>query len=841
MNADDEQLVAGWIAAALADLEAGKQVDLAQLCRERPEFAEEVAEALGLRHALAGLRERERDPASPAGSLLAARYRLLAPIGSGAAGTVWRAHDERLDREVAVKLLHRGLFDDADGERRFHREATALAAHEHAHIVRIHDQGRTDDGTTFLVTELLHGVSLQAVLAAAHAAMPDGPSMARFPHVEWLRALLPEAELEHNWLRQAVRWTAELGEALVAAHREGVCHRDVKPGNAFVRASGSAVLLDFGIAARAGDASITRTQMVLGTPCYMAPEQARGRVEPHPTLDVYGLAATLYHLVTLAPPHEGDLQQVMVSLRLEDPVPASRLCRGLPRDVQAVLDHGLERDPRRRYATMQDLVRDLRAFLDHAPVTARPLGRTARTWRRLARRPARSVAIGTTTLALVFGGIAVPAWLGLQAQAAENERAQRLARLPADLCIEGRPEQRALVPLDETRDVLADLDRLLELDGRDVAVRLMRASTLLDMGEVERAHRDFAALAALAKSSYVQALAERYANAAPAAGGVATIDLTNLPEPETQVDFFLAGFHALRAHDCERADEWLSAAEDYLPARDLRLLAILGRKKPDPQRAIREASWLEGVYGHATARTQHTLAAAHLQLREYAQAIPFCERAIALRPHRHGPWNNLGLAHLRLGHLDEALRCYRRAVDERPDFDNSLSGLCQTLRELGRHDEARTAAGRITDVGWREYELGNIDLTRALAALLEEDAEGQQKAAADAVVHFTNAAAEPASANPKAGSVRASQMLAQALAEGRPDRAMVPLLFGLRADPRNARQIANLSALLRVTEITDDVRDRLRLWLLDLAVDLAPEDPTYQRLRAALFDQLRAR
>jgi tetratricopeptide (TPR) repeat protein len=429
----------------------------------------------------------------------------------------------------------------------------------------------------------------------------------------------------------------------------------------------------------------------------------------------------------------------------------------------------------------------------------------------------------------------------VQAHAAENEFARGRARLPADLCIEGRADQRALVPIDETRDILADLDHLLDLDGGDVAVRLMRASTLLDMGERERARLDLEHLAAISGSDYVRAVAERLSRAEPKTGGVHTLDLEGLPEPESSIDCFLAGFHALRARDCERADELLSRDESYLPARDLRLLAIIGKRKADPQRALREAAWLEGAYGRATARTQHTMAVAHLQLREYAKAIPFCERAIELRAKRHGPWNNLGLAHLRLGHLDEALRCYERAVAERPEYDNSLSGLCQTLRELKRHDEARAAARRMTDVGWREYELGNLELTRALDAMLAQDAAGQRDCAAVAARHFAAAVAARDSENPKAQSAQASQLLAQALADERPDRAMTPLLFGLRSDPRNARQIANLAMLLKVTEFTDDVRDRLRLWLLDLAVDLAPDDPAYRSLRAALLQQLRSR
>ncbi|MFY9343707.1 MAG: serine/threonine-protein kinase [Planctomycetota bacterium] len=838
MNADDDTL-AEYLAQALADQEAGLPLDLAALCGDRPDLVPAVAAALGLSSDLPALHRTSLATDAAVTGTLAGRYTLQAAIGRGASGTVYRARDERLQREVAVKLLHRGLFASDEAEARFQREAVALAAHEHAHIVRVHDQGQTEDGTTFLVTELLRGLPLQAVLDAAIEALPCGPSAQAFAGIDWLRDLLPDARLEASWLRQIVAWMADLGDGLAAAHAQGLCHRDVKPGNAFVTSEGRIVLLDFGIAARAGDAALTRDQAVIGTPCYMAPEQARGNHEPHPALDVYGLGATLYHLLTHRPPHQGDLQQVLVALRLEDPKPAPSLHRGLPRDLRAILDHALAKQPAHRYPTMLAMVADLRAFLAHLPIAVRPLGPVRRLVRHALRRPARTTAIAVSVLAAGALFAAISGWAGLSQVERRQEHFRQQARLPADLCIEGHPDKRALVPLAERLAMLAELDQVLELDRDDIGIRLLRAASFLDHGDLAAARSDLDAIAAHADSPYLRELAHRYGAASKDARGLLRLDQANLPEPTTTQDCFVAGFHALRDRDCERADELLTRAADFPPARDLRLLAILGRKKTEPDRAIAEANALEGLYGQPTARTQHALAAAMLQRREWEKALPYAQESLRLRPDRHGPWNNLALAHLRLGHREEALRCYQRAVELRPWFENSMSGLCQTLRELGRYDEARAAAARIEDVGWREHELGHLELQLAIQALTQGETERRVTAAEGAIAHFDAATKDTTTRNPAIGSIPAVLQLARSLLGDDADAALPPFLLQLRRDPRNPRLISNLAAMLAAASLDADDVARLRLWLLDLAIDLDPNQPDHQIARQRLIESLR--
>src|SRR5690606_29711279 len=184
----------------------------------------------------------------------------------------------------------------------------------------------------------------------------------------------------------------DVAAGLGAAHAQGVYHRDVKPSNILIPTDLRAVLLDFGIAARAGDPSLTAGETALGTPCYMAPEQATGGQRSAATIDVYGLSATLYHLLTGKAPFDGDAAQVVARLQREDPLPPHVVRPDLPRDLAAIVEKGMAREPRHRYATIRELEADLRAFLAHRPVSARPLSRIARAVRRSRRHPARTTA-----------------------------------------------------------------------------------------------------------------------------------------------------------------------------------------------------------------------------------------------------------------------------------------------------------------------------------------------------------------------------------------------------------------------------------------------------------------
>ncbi|MBX3471078.1 MAG: serine/threonine protein kinase, partial [Planctomycetes bacterium] len=272
-------------------------------------------------------------------------YELLAELGRGGMGSVWRARSLALGREVALKLLT--APDDPELVERFQLEARAAARLRHPNVVGVHEVGQ-DGRTWFLALDLVEGESLRARVTR------DGP-------------LSP---------REAARVVEAIGRALHHAHGHGVVHRDVKPHNILIAADGTPLLADFGLAKDAGADGLTVTGQVLGTPAYMAPEQALGdlaRVDRR--ADVYALGATLYEALTGAPPFAGaTAMNILRQVIEDDPAPPSRRRPGLDRDLEAVVLKCLEKAPDARYDTAAQAADDLARWLRREPVAARRAG-----------------------------------------------------------------------------------------------------------------------------------------------------------------------------------------------------------------------------------------------------------------------------------------------------------------------------------------------------------------------------------------------------------------------------------------------------------------------------------
>ncbi|MEE2887330.1 MAG: protein kinase, partial [Planctomycetota bacterium] len=737
-----------------------------------------------------------------------------------------------------------GLFPDDHRQQRFIREARVLASLQTPGIVPIHDHGQTEEGTFFFVMDLLDGVSLADVLQV----VVDG--RVRLSAEDW-SAGLGIATHERTWLQQLVAWMAQLADALQIAHEAGIVHRDLKPSNVFITRDGRAVLLDFGIAIREGDSSLTAEDTTLGTPWYMAPEQAMGGDTAQPVVDVYGLGASLYHLLTKDPPFSGDPVEVIFKLQTETPVPPGQLVEDLPRDLCAIVEHAIERDAGHRYPSMAAFAEDLRAFLDHRPVAARPISGVRRLARRIRRRPAVMIGLLIALVAVVGALIYVP--LQISAEAEHRQRYEQLrATVPALVCLEGYPEHRLAEDMTESARAVATLTEMIDLRPDDLVARMMRASLFLDRGERAACVADLRSIKAQQESPYTAALLKAYETAADSVRGAKAIPLDQLPEPMTAFDQLIAGFHLLRRRgkgDVPMAHTLLGASG--LPqARDLRILTWLdlGAQSRHPKdrpallnRAHDEALKLEGEYSRMTARTRHVVGASLVALKRYREAEQPLKDSLRLRPDRHGPIHNLGIVYRRIGNLDLAERYLHQAHELRPWLWNTLKTLSLLQCDLGNFDAALARAEKIPSTGsmgeeWRRPLLiARVHLRRSYHALGLDDQQAAAKAAAQAVTAFDESFAEGCK---EAATANVERGIMELVAKGTSDDLLFPFLNLWSQDLSNPVMVQNLEVLLRRDSLSKLEIGMLRLYLLRLAKEQSPDDPDLPPRFQALIKEI---
>ena len=333
-------------------------------------------------------------------------YEVLEELGRGGMGVVYKARQVGLNRLVALKMILAGPYASEEGRARFRAEAEAVAALRHPNIVQIHEIGECG-GAPYFALEYVEGGTLAQKLGGA-------PQPAR----------------------RAAETVETLARAVASAHQRGVVHRDLKPANVLLTAEGTLKIADFGLAKRLEEnAGQTRTGEVVGTPSYMAPEQAAGkRKEIGTAVDVYALGAILYETLTGRPPFRAEssletLQQVLV----DEPVPPRRLQPRAPRDLELIALKCLRKRPRDRYPDAEALADDLRRFRSNEPVRARP----APPWERAAKWARRRPAAAALLLAAVLAVIALlaGAWwhdAQLRAERDETERQKTEAQTQRD-------------------------------------------------------------------------------------------------------------------------------------------------------------------------------------------------------------------------------------------------------------------------------------------------------------------------------------------------------------------------------------------------------------------------
>jgi eukaryotic-like serine/threonine-protein kinase len=362
------------------------------------------------------------------------RFLIRTQLGSGAFGTVFRAFDPQLDRELALKIPNASVLDTPKRVERFLREAKAAANLRHPHIVPVFDAGR-DGGHLYIASAFVDGKPLSDAIKERGLAFPV-----------------------------AARIVRDLAEALSYAHQMGVIHRDVKPANMMLDKKGNIHLMDFGLAVRQEESRLTNDGAILGTPSYMAPEQAIGQQgAAQPAIDQYAAGVVLYELLTGHVPFEGPPAIVIHNVIHTEPEAPHLRRPKVPKDLETVCLKAMSKQAADRYGDCEDLAADLRRFLDGDPIRARRMSAWEQCTRLIAKNRVVASLAGVIALLLVlvtvgstFFGISsrqIAAQLEIESKSAQEER--RKAEANAATAREARKNAEANATLAAKNEALA--------------------------------------------------------------------------------------------------------------------------------------------------------------------------------------------------------------------------------------------------------------------------------------------------------------------------------------------------------------------------------------------------
>ncbi len=659
-------------------------------------------------------------------------YELLEEIGRGGQGVVFRARQKSLNRTVALKVISLGQWASKAHLKRFRREAEAAASLDHPSIVPIYEVGERD-GSCYFSMKFVEGGQLDEVIRRTPIS-----------------------------IRQAVELIAKVARTVHYAHEHGILHRDIKPGNILLDAKGEPHLTDFGLARLIeSESSVTQTLDVLGTPSYMAPEQAVGNnAAVSSTTDVYGLGAVLYHLLTGHPPFAGGTTYETIKL-LEDTEP--RLPRQLnpkiDRDLSTICLKCLEKDPERRYSSVFALAEDLERWLKHEPIQARRTGIFSR-GKKWVRRNPTSALLAASLIALVAAagwiiskselvrhpvttGIAVLPFENLSDQkesgafvdGVQDDLLTKLARI-ADLKVISRTSvmdyrgKRNLRQIGNDLRVSHVLEGSVRRAGTHFRVNAQLIETRTDTHVwAEQYDRDLNDLFAI-QSEIAQKVAQRL-NAKVTSAEKLAIE----GKPTTN----LAAFELYsRANDIWGISGWatkedvlqviillnqavardpsffkayclLAAAHDYL--------CFFGLDHTPARLASAEAAIQEAFRIRPNAGEAHLARAGHLYnvYLDYDGALAELEIARRSLPNDSRIFFRMGLIQRRQGRWEESMRNFERAIEIDPRNLNTLRNIGDSYGGARRYAEQKSTLDRMLTI-----EPNNLEV-KAERALVEVD------------------------------------------------------------------------------------------------------------------------